>query len=220
MPFNTSAYAPNERQQKISELLTGRLVKGSAFEDGTTVSSVAVRNGEITITLSKAATTNVIEGLSLSSPLVMGGNMNNLTDTAVRISGNNGSNGITANDGNSFFNDAEGVDGTNGKGAKDNNGGAGYNGGNGGNGSNGLPVNFWLVYDQVVASIQMKQATRNLKVASEEFLNASKALLTKGQELGAAVTPDPQGAWLLRDRILWKFWQSCLALKMKCKNSA
>lgn len=193
VPFNTSAYSSTDRQQKISELLTGRLVKGSAFNDGTKVSGVTVGNGTITITLSDAATTNVIENLSLSSPLVMGGSMNNLTDTVTRVSGNNGSNGITANDGNSFFNDAEGVDGTNGKGAKDNGGGAGYSGGNGGNGSNGLPVNFWLVYEQVLASIGMKQATRNLKVASEEFLIASKKLVTKGQELGAAVTPDPQG---------------------------
>lgn len=193
VPFNTSAYSASERQQKINDLLAGRLVKGSAFDEDTKVSGVVVGDGKITITLSKAATTNVIENLSLSSPLVMGGNMNNLTDTVTRISGNNGSNGITANDGNSFFNDAEGVDGSNGKGAKDNNGGAGYSGGNGGNGSNGLPVNFWLVYDQVLASIGMKQATRNLKVATEEFLIASKKLLTKGQELGAAVTPDPQG---------------------------
>lgn len=193
VPFNTAAYGTGaEAQQKISALLKDRLVKGSAFDDGTTVSSVQVGNGTVTITLSDAATTNVIESLILSSPLVMGGNMNGLTDTVARDSDRNGSDGYSANGASSFFNDAEGVDGTNGAGAQDNQGGVGYNGGKGGNGSNGLPVNFWLVYDVTVAGIQMKQATRNLVVAGEEFVAAGTDLVNKLAELAGVAVPDPQ----------------------------
>jgi fibronectin-binding autotransporter adhesin len=193
VPFNTSAYSDAEKQQKITALLKDRQVKGASFADGTTVKSVSVGNGEITIELSQAVTSNVIEGFTLSSPLVMGGNMNGLTDTFTRQNGNNGTSGYSANGVSSFFNDAEGVDGTNGSGAKDNTNGRGYNGGTGGNGSNGLPVDFFLVYDEIVAAIQLKQATRNLVVAAEELVLATTGFAEKTQELIAASTPDPQG---------------------------
>lgn len=195
VPFNTSAYTGTtaEKQQKITALLKDRQVNGSSFADGTTVKSVSVGNGQITIELSQAVTSNVIEGFTMSSPLVMGGNMNGLTDTFTRVSSNNGTSGYSANGVSSFFNDAEGVDGTNGSGAKDNTNGRGYSGGAGGNGSNGLPVDFFLVYDEIVASIQLKQATRNLVVAAEELVLATTGFSEKTQELIAASTPDPQG---------------------------
>lgn len=193
VPFNTAAYTPAERAQKIQALLNGRTVSGSAFEEGTVVQSVSVGNNEITILLNKAATSTVLEGFSMSSPLVMGGNMNGLTDNFVRVNGNNGTSGYSANGGSSFFNDAEGVDGTNGRGARDNTDGRGYSGGAGGNGSNGLPVDFFLVYDEIVAAIQLKQATRNLVVAAEELVLATTGFAEKTQELIAASTPDPQG---------------------------
>lgn len=193
VPFNTSAYAPSDRDQKIKDLLKDRTVVGASFDEETTVQSVTVGDGQITILLSKPATSNVIEGFSLASPLVMGGNMNGLTDTFDRVPANNGTSGWSATDGSSFFNNAEGVDGTNGRSAKDNTDGRGYNGGAGGNGSNGLPVDFFLVYDQTVATIQLKQAYRNLFVAQTELVNAAEDLSAKSKAAIAAATPDPQG---------------------------
>lgn len=196
VPFNTNAYSGSttEKQQKIEALLKGRTVTGSSFDEGTTVQSVVISgNGQITIALSKAVTSNVIEGFTMSSPLVMGGNMNGLTDNFTRDNRKNGTSGYSANGVSSFFNDAEGVDGTNGSGAQDNTDGRGYSGGAGGNGSNGLPVDFFLVYDEIVASIQLKQATRNLVVAAEELVLATTGFSEATQELIAASTPDPQG---------------------------
>lgn len=193
VPFNTAAFSASERNQKINDLLKDRSVIGASFEEETKVQNVTVGNGQITIYLTKAVKTNVVEGFSLSSPLVVGGNMNGLSDTFSRVSANNGTNGWSAGDGSSFFNGAEGVSGTNGRGAKDNSSGQGYNGGAGGNGSNGLPVDFFLVYDQTVAAIQLKQAYRNLFVASTELQDAAESLATETKEAIAAATPDPQG---------------------------
>ena len=195
VPFNTQAYGTKaQAQTKIADLLKDRLVKGSSFDDGTTVQSVTVGNGEITIKLSKAATSQVIEGFSLSSPLVMGGNMNGLVDTFTRTASNNGTPGISSDIVSSFFNDAEGVDGTNGRGARgDDTKGQGYKGGAGGNGSNGLPVDFFRIYAQTVSSIQLKQATRSFVVAGEELELAAEEMVAKTDAAIAAATPDPQG---------------------------
>ena len=192
VPFNTSAYG-SDAAQKISALLKDRSVTGASFAEDTKVQSVSVGNGEITITLTKPATSNLIEGFSLSSPLVMGGNMNGLADTFTRNPSNNGTAGYSADGVSSFYNSAEGVSGTNGKGAKDNTDGQGYSGGAGGNGSNGLPVDFFKVYAVTVATVQSKQAFRNLFIASEEKIGAIEELNTKTKEAIASATPDPQG---------------------------
>lgn len=194
VPFNTAAYTPDERTQQINALLKDRLVKGASFDEDTKVQSVSVGNGAITITLSKAANNNLIDGFSLSSPLVMGGNMNGLVDGFARDTYNNGTPGNSQDGISSFYNSAEGVEGTNGRGARDVElKGQGYNGGAGGNGSNGLPVDFFRVYAVTVATVQSKQAFRNLFVAATELQGASEDLSTKTTAAIAAITPDPQG---------------------------
>jgi autotransporter-associated beta strand protein len=195
VPFNTAAYTSAERVQKINALLKDRLVMGSSFDEDTKVQSVSVADGSITITLSKAANNNLIDGFSLSSPLVMGGNMNGLVDGFKRDPYNNGTNGYSQDGISSFYNGAEGVEGTNGRGARDVEDlkGQGYNGGAGGNGSNGLAVDFFRVYAVTVATVQSKQAFRNLFVAQTELTGALEELSSKTKAAIAAITPDPQG---------------------------
>jgi hypothetical protein len=188
VPFN----AAGKTDAQIQSLLSGRTVSGSTFNSGTTVNSVTInRTGNVvtsvTLALSSAPTSNLVESFRLLSPMTYGGNMNNIANVG---SNSTGSGGYNANFGDSFFNNSEGFSGTNGQAAANNTGGRGNNGGIGGNGSNGLPVNFWLVYDLASATGGLVMASIDMVLGSAELAEAiEKQVLAVETVVADAIPP-------------------------------
>ncbi len=190
VPFN----AAGKTDAQIIALLSGRVVAGNTFNQGTSVSGVTInRTGgvvtSVTLNLSAAPTSNMVESFRLLSPMTYGGNMNGIGNVG---SNSTGSSGYSASFNDSFFNDSEGFAGTRGQVAADNTGGRGNNGGIGGNGSNGLPVNFWLIYDLTTATFGLTMATIDMVLGAAELADAIEKSAEAVLNLAADATPPVQ----------------------------
>ena len=131
----------------VKGLEPGMFVTGEGIAAGTTIAAVSAVNN--TVALSTVPTGAVL-GFVASSPLSVGGSLNNIQIPANAIRGINGKGG---NNGNSFLpyiTDGEGLAGFSGQNA-DLNGNwivarsPGGRGGDGGHGSTGVPVNYELI---------------------------------------------------------------------------
>lgn len=190
VPFN----AAGKTDAQITALLSGRVVAGNTFNSGTTVNGVTLNktNGvvtSVTLNLSAAPTSGLVESFRLLSPMTYGGNMNNIGNVG---SNSTGSSGYSAGFNDSFFNDSEGFAGTRGQVAADNTGGRGNNGGIGGNGSNGLPANFWLIYDFAAATGGLTMATIDMVLGINELADAIQKSAEAVLNLAADAVPPVQ----------------------------
>lgn len=188
--FDTSLQSgetTDQRDARILALLQGRLVDGASFAKETTITTVVVGDGVVTLGLSDSiGASDPVDYFKVYSPLSVGGSMNNITspdeDAEVAESG------VSANWLASFFNEGEGVDGTNGAPAPDADDGHGFNGGDGGNGSDGQPINVFLMYDLATAIAGTVTAGMDISLASAELAGA----LSPDPVVGLAVgVPDP-----------------------------
>ncbi len=191
VPFNPAG----KTDAQITALLSGRTLAGNSFNSGTTVNGVTLHKDihgvvtSVTLGLTSAPTSNLVESFRLLSPMTYGGNMNNIGN----VGGNTtGSSGYSASFNDSFFNDSEGFGGTNGQAAADNTGGRGNNGGIGGNGSNGLPANFWLIYDFASATGGLTMATIDMVLGINELADAIEKSAEAVLNLAADAVPPVQ----------------------------
>ncbi len=132
----------------VKGLAANMVVSGENIPEGTTIVSIV---GNV-VTLSEAPEGDVV-GLIASSPLVIGGSLNNMVSTGTK--GDNGRDGISGRSGAAFLLEGEGQEGTNGYNASDGTGAAGGNGGNAGNGSNGMPFNWDLNWEVTSLSFDL-----------------------------------------------------------------
>jgi hypothetical protein len=166
---------------KGQNFATGMVIEGTNL----TITGVSELNGNITLTLSGAASaiTDTSE-ITAVDTLTTGGSMNNLAATGTV--GADGRNGTDANYYSSFFNGGEGQAGTRGYAAKDGTGASGGDGGDGADGSDGLAVNPQLMtelwgatgdFTEAVGELATAIAPDGVPIPSPEYADLPSAII-------------------------------------------